>query len=241
MAFGQWKRQVKMVHANWIDSPPARTLSYFRTDPCSRSDRTDRILQCSLNPSATELEQRLKTRTKFRVVGRVGAFYVYDLEYYFDGEDPGQPGVRSVLIGKTRQELHEIHVQDRQPLGTLYATQILHIGRQPILMIKADDGGMYHQIDEDYFAVSQAGASLLDFKPVFEAADHAIPSDMVTYQPTSTYDFEASVFRVRTEKRDVNIGRKVACCEGSVEVPFRIEQGRVVPGKAEYIPPDNGR
>jgi hypothetical protein len=103
--------------------------------------------------------------------------------------------------------------------------------------VKSEDGGNAHIVIEDYIAISKDGAALLDFAPVFEAVSKVVPGDLVTYQPTSEFDFKSLRFRIRTEKRNLNIGAKVGCCEGRVEVPFRIEHGRVVEGKAEYFPP----
>jgi hypothetical protein len=238
--FGEWKRYLH-TDVDRTDSPPARSLAYFRIDPCSRSDPSDKVLlSCSAQPSANELAQRLKTRTEFKAVGRVGSLTIYDLEYYFEGIGmDDQPAMRSVLIGKSQGQLHEIHVKQTGPTGTLDQPEILRVGREAILKIKSDDGGIYHFVNEDYFLLSERGAILLDFGPVFEAAEKVVPEDMVTYQPTSKFDFAALMFHVQTERRDVNIGRKVSCCEGRVEVPFRIERSLVVPGKAKYIPSED--
>jgi hypothetical protein len=48
--------------------------------------------------------------------------------------------------------------------------------------------------------------------------------------------FRIVLFEIRAEKRDANVGPKVACCEGRVEVPFRIERGRVIAGGAKFYP-----
>jgi len=60
---------------------------------------------------------------------------------------------------------------------------------------------------------------------------------MTTYQPTSKFDFVT--FQVKTEKRGAGIGPKVACCEGRVEVPFGIEGGKVIPGRAKHFPEED--
>ena len=218
-AFGQWKRYSRLDFGGGSDSPPPHALAYFQADPCSRTGQEDRVAQCNEHPSAAELEHRRKTHTDLQVIGKIGALTVYDLYYYFPDVDPDRPGMRSILVGATRQQLHEIHVADNSPLGTLFPTEILHVGNQGILKVKADDGGNFHIV-----------------KPVFDAAKKAVPNHMVTYQPTSQFDFDAPLFRIQTEKRDVNIGPKVACCEGRVEVPFRIERGLVIAGQATYFP-----
>jgi hypothetical protein len=233
-ALAEWTRHVTMPHGAFSDSPPAHSLAYFRAHPCARSDPKDRFLQCNQHPSAAELARQLRMQAKVRRVGKVGTFTIYDLEYFFDGDELG-PGLKSVLVQTAPNQLHEIRVQGNQPQGTFFPTEILAVGQQLLVKVKWDDGGNYHIVYEDYFAILKSGALLLDFKPVFQAASEVTPSDMITYQPMSHYDFKSLVFNIATEKRDV-VGRKVACCQGRVEVPFRIDQGRVVVGEAKYFP-----
>lgn len=187
------------------------------------------------------MEQRSKTRVVVSLVGTIGALSVYDVEYVFDPGDITRPNIRSVIVGTVPRGFHEIRVQTNGPLTTFFPLEILKAGSpQPIVKVKMDDGGNYHAVIEDYFVISEQGAIRLDFKSLFEAASKAIPSDMMMFQPTWRYDFDALVFHSETEKHDVTIGRKVACCEGRVEVPFRVEDGRVVAGEAKYYP-DAGR
>lgn len=227
----QWKRY---VDEELKDSPPAHKLAYFLVDPCHESDR---VLQCDPQPSAVESERRSKTRTNLREVGKIGPFVVYDLEYFFSGEEPA-PAMRSVLVGTMPDRLHEIDVQGNGPNGELFPTEILdvHHRRQHVIKVKFDDGGNAHAVHEQYFVILEGAALLLDFTPVFDAASRIIPNGMMTYQPTSRFDFNSLVFHVQTEPVDVNIGRKGACCEGRVEVPFEIERGRVIAGVPRYFP-----
>jgi len=227
-ASAQWKRFVHMPHGEWSDAPPAHNLAYFRLDPCLRSDAKDRILQCGVERSKT-------IHTDLSFVGKIGPFTVYDLEYILNEGDAGSR-VRSVLIETGPDQLHEIHVRGNIPLGTLFPTEVLDAGQQSLLKVKFDDGGIYHIVYEDYYVISQDGALLLDFEPVLEAASKVLPPDMVTWQPTSRFDFVSSLFEIRTEKKDASVGLKAACCEGRVEVPFRIERGRVIAGEAKYFP-----
>jgi hypothetical protein len=216
------------------DSPPAHDLAYFRHHPCARSNPSDRILPCADTPS--EIEDRLTTHTTVRLVGRIDAFTVYEL-LYFSSAHKSQPYLRSVLVETSPNQLHEIHLQEADGSGmTLFPAEILKAGQQSIIRLKFDDGGMYHIFYEDYFVVSPAGAALLDFKPVFDAADRAAPHGMSTYQPMSRFDFAALIFHIQTEKDDPNVSRKMKCCEGRVEVPFTIQGGRVLAGTAKYFP-----
>jgi hypothetical protein len=194
----------------------------------------DRILQCIDTP--LEIENRLKMHTTVRLVGRIDAFTAYEL-LYFSGGDESQPFLRSVLVETAPNQLHEIHVQEADgSLMTLFPTEILRVGQQSIIRLKFDDGGIYHIFYEDYFVISRLGAILLDFKPVFEAAARAVPHGMGAYQPTSRFDLEALTFHIQTEKNDPNVSPKMGCCEGRVEVPFTIRDGRVFAGTAKYFP-----
>jgi hypothetical protein len=110
-------------------------------------------------------------------------------------------------------------------------------GQQRVIKVQSEDGGNAHNVYEYYFAILKEGAVLLDFVQVFEAASKVVPSEMVTYQPTSEFDLKSLLFRIEAEKRNVNVSAKMGCCEGRVEVLFRIELGRVVAGVAKYFPP----
>lgn len=235
-ANAEWQRYM----AGRLDSPPSHDLAYFRVHPCLRIDAKDRVrLWCGTAPTASELEALPpKTYTKLSNVGRIGSLTVYDLYYFFDGpedpDNPTKPAMRSVLVKSGLNQIHEIHVDDNRG-GTFIPTRIIRIGHSSILRIRYDDGGMYGMFREDYFVVSEAGTAPLDFAPIFQSASDAIPDDVVTYQPTSGFDFKTMVFRIWTEKRTLSAGPKISCCVGRVEVPFTIRLGRVIPGVARYF------
>ena len=164
------------------------------------------------------------------MVGKIGAFTVYDLEY-FGGDEPA-PFLRSVLVETARNRLHEIHLWEILSGGELYPSEILHAGKQPILAVRSYEGNMYYIVDEEYFIISADGVLLLDFEPVMEAAGAVIPADRSTHPGAWEYDFQSMVFQAQTEPNLTGL----VCCDGHVEVPFRIEQGRVIAGKATYFP-----
>jgi len=141
-ASAEWKRYVHMPHGEWADSPPSHDLAYFRLDPCLRSDVKDRILQCSAESAKT-------MHTDLSVVGKIGAFTIYDLEYIIN-EGDASSRVRSVLIESAPHQLHEIHVRGNMPLGTLFPSEILNTGQLSVIKVKFDDGGIYHDVYEDY-------------------------------------------------------------------------------------------
>jgi hypothetical protein len=223
-----------MAHGEWSDSSPEHDLAYFRVFPCSRSNAQDRLLQCDPNPSKAALEAQAKARTDLRILGKIGSLTVYDLLYFFQGLDR-EPDMRSVLVGTALNKLHEIHVQDNVPLGTVFPTEILVAGKQPLIKVKFDDGGIYHFVAEDYFILTEGVAMLLNFGPVFQAAGKVVPAGLVMYQPTSRFDFKSLIFHVATENANIGIGPKVGCCQGRVEVRFQIEDGHVIAGRAIYF------
>jgi hypothetical protein len=234
-------------HAQWIryvsgqlDSPPPHDLAYFRVHPCLRSEGPRRVIEgCGLPPSqASELSSR--TYTKLNVAGHIGAFTIFDLQYYFNGpEDPGNPAqsdARSVLVQTGPDQFHEIHVMENTN-GTMIPSQIVRkTAGYSILRVRCNDNGMYRLFDEQFFAISATGVVYLDFSAVYEAAKQVVPENMATYQAMCGLDFRAMTFYIWTERTDVNAGPKVACCLGKAEVPFTIRQERVVAGKARYIP-----
>jgi hypothetical protein len=117
-----------------------------------------------------ELKRQSKTRTKMRIVGKMGAFTIYDLEYFFSF-NVTSPGMRSVLVETAPNQFHEIHVRDSSGFATLYPTRILVAGWQSVIKVKFDDGGNYRFVYEDYFVIKDGEAVLLDFEPVFQAAE----------------------------------------------------------------------
>jgi hypothetical protein len=229
-ALAQWNRYLGTAKGDWVDTPPARDLRCFRVDPCARSDKKDRFLEC---PVSGKPNQYSLVTNKLRTVGKTGEFTVYDLMYFNTNDQESQ--MQSVLVGIGNGQLHEIHVRVNNN-GRLFPVEIVHAGNQPVVKASLDDGGMYHSVVEEYFLVSQRGASLLSFDPVSEAAAKALPGDLATYYPAHRLDFSTLVFWIGTEQLPLTMGPKVSCCVGHVEVPFRIEQGKVIAGEGKYFP-----
>lgn len=230
----QWKRYSETFGGGGTDAPPAHDLQYFKVHPCSRSDKKDRIADCPSHPSEEELQWRASTRTEPRIAGKIGDFTVYDLEYFLDGGAPG-PQMRSVLVETSSRQFHEVLFQESTTLGTLFPTEILKAGQQLVIKVKYDDGGNYHFINERYFVMLDGVAVLLDFGPVIRAAEEALPSGFSTYQPATEFDFKTLMYSIATVGPG-GIGSKIDCCVGRVTVPFRIEKGLVVAGKAVFDP-----
>jgi hypothetical protein len=230
----QWKRYADLV-GGVNDSPPAHGLQYFKVDPCSRSDKEDRIADCEEPPSKAEVQRRAGTRTNLRVAGKIGDFTIYDLEYFRGLDYPG-PHLRSVLVETPSHQFHEILVQERTVPGTLFPTKIVKAGQEPVIGAKCDDGGMYHSVDEHYFVMLDGVAVLLDFDTVIHAAEAILPRGVFTYQPMTIFDFTSLMYSIGTEGPGPIISAKMGCCSGRVTVPFRVEKGIVLAGKAVFDP-----
>jgi hypothetical protein len=193
-------------------------------------------------PSAAELEDRAKTHTDLRLVGRIGTITIYDLEYFLGGSpwgddfDPnqGRADMRSVLVETAPGQFHEILV-DTNVGGTIYPSFLVDVRPQKVLGTIDDAGGMYHPLYQRYFVVSENTFHLLDFAPVLEAASKAIPTNMMILGPTEKYDFGKLEWEAGTESLD-GVINKVNCCPGRVRVTFRLDGGRVIPTGASYKP-----
>jgi hypothetical protein len=230
-ASAQWKRYGTSLMGGWAtDSPPAHDLSYFRSDPCSRTDTKARVSWCCQFGSL-ERKERPEAHTNLRIVGKIGVFTIYDLEYL--GDDESAPFMRSVLVQTAPGQFHEIHLQEVMSLGTLYPSEMVSAGRQAILAVRSYDGNMFHILDENYFSILPSGPVLLDFAPVLEAAERVLPADKKIF-PRPQYDFGSLVMRVETERRDASA--QAEGCSGHIIVPFRVEQQRVISGTATYFP-----
>jgi hypothetical protein len=239
-ARAEWKRVLSVGMGEQVDSPLVHPLVYFRVHPCLRVDLKDRITECmaSRTPELTDRIQR--TRTELYEVGKIGALRVYDLEYFTGekesilGEKARGPDMRSVLVEAGPGRFHEILAESNWLYGTIYRARVVEIDHQPCIAVKSDDGGNYHFVTEYYFCVADGVPTRLDFDPVIRAALKAVPDDEEAWQPTTDCGVDTLVYSVATEKKERTVGPKVSCCVGTIEVPFWLQDGRVVPGIARY-------
>ncbi len=161
----QWKRYAETYERGGIDSPLAHDLQYFRVHPCSRSDKKDRFTYCEEPPSEAETPTAGSDPHEPPIVGKIGDFTIYDLEYFLGFDYPG-PHMRSTLVETPGHQFHEIYMQESLSGGTLFPTEILKAGQQPVIKLKYDDGGMYHIVIESYFVILDGVRGAADFGPV---------------------------------------------------------------------------
>jgi hypothetical protein len=90
------------------------------------------------------------------------------------------------------------------------------------------ESGSNRAIAENYFLWQGSGFLQLDLRPLAAAAEKAVPEGFLTYAATAVHDLKAMTFRIGIERRGLGVGRKVGCCQGILEVPFRIVDGRAV-------------
>lgn len=192
-----------------------------------------------INASQTRLHRNKPRETKsgpnYGSWERSERFLYTDVNLPGDGE---YPATKSIILGSSPGQFHEILVREIWgPGSAIFPTIISGTGEDAVIQSTFDGGGMYHELGEDCFVILKTGAALLDLGPVEKAAvGAAAPAGMIPYNPMSRYDFEAHVFTSETEPIDLKMGPQVSCCEGHVEVRFKIENGRVIPGKAEFFP-----
>lgn len=234
LALAEWPRRVNMNHGGRTDSPPARDLAYFRVDPCLRTDPADRLLQCSRNPTEGQLQHMRKTRTELRLIGKVGSFTIYDVEYYFHQSPFPEPGVKSVLVEESPGRVHEIYVQESFPMETIFPTEIRRVGKEWVIRVTSQQVALDRSIGENCFVISRQGVAYLDLEPIlFEAARKAVPAGSRLFLRAREFDWRVPKFRVLTTDRQGNAAQD--CCTGRLELPFTIRNGQVVIGKPSYF------
>lgn len=226
-----WNRDVRTIEGSFQDSPLPHHLSYFRV-PCARSDPKDQFLHCD---PATNLEFMRRLRTDLHEAGKVDGLTVYDLCYFLPNEDD-KTGTdckrRSILVKVAADAFREIRVD--QVLGPISPTKAFRVGRQSILQIEFDIGDQHHMVFQDFLLLTRGGSERLDLSPIVEAAKGVIP--IGSFLMFEDFDFKEMVYTAATENGGKNVGVTVGCCDGSVKVPFKVENGKPIPGEARYTP-----
>jgi len=242
--FAQWPRYVDGSERPH-DSPPAHPLAYFTADPRSRPDceRLCRSLDLSWPSTAREAADLARTHANLRLVGKIAAFTIYDLDYFLGGNpwfgsddvNQGRPDLRSVLVNTGPEQFREILVQ-RNLGGTIYPAVLLDAGQQKVLKTEYWSAGHPGSREEAYFAFSESGPQLLDFTPVYEAAAKVVPENMNMFRLAEEFDFGTLSWTIPTEWLDARTNPAHCCGGGRIKVTFRLDPGRVIPIGAAYEP-----
>jgi hypothetical protein len=232
-AFGQWQRQIRTMSGESTDSPAAHGMDYFRSDPCLRNDPKVTILQCAYGATAAELARNV--HTDLRLVGKAGTLTIYELDYFLWSRGE-RPGVRSILVETSPNQLHEIHLTEVSA-GWVYPAELIETAGQQLLKAKFEDGGIYFIVHEDYFSFGKGRPEPVDLEPIWQAARRLVPKPFEVYQPSSKIDFSLLQFQAGTENIARNdVGPKVGCCDGKVSVTFRLVDGHIVVTGSKYDP-----
>ncbi len=220
-AIAAWERRVSRGEGEFTDAPPPHELPYFRASSCVGFYPKDRQLaNCG-------------SRTTLSRIGVIGRFVIFDLDYHFDsgGGSADAVGAKSVLVQTAPGEFREIYHRGPlppDPNASFPASRILMSGRENVLVIRIDVGGMCRVFTEDFFAFDERGSHILDPKPISDAAAKEIPQDWFIYGPASAFHFERGLWESGTEPKNSKVGPKVGCCPGSVSVQFKVENGKFV-------------
>jgi hypothetical protein len=167
-------------------------------------------------------------------VGSIGKFVVYDLKYY-SADDPNSAGATSILVRAPSGRYREIYYRETtQPDASIASTGIVQIGGERTVRAIYNVGGRYAAFDERYFSFGAHGAKLMHIEPLVLAAKRQLPADSTIYLPESEFDFEAMTWTVWTEPTNTSASAKLACCDGSVTVRFKIVHGDFVVVSAVY-------
>src|SRR5262249_35438735 len=156
-----------------------------------------------------------------------GAFTVYELEYTRSNAFPyWSRNFRSVLIEGSAEQFHEIKVECKIEGRVVAPVELLDLEGTQVLHFRNHDGGYYTSFEDSFFLLTASGLEPLDFKTVmYEAVSKAIPKGLEAYDTTSEFDFTNSTWRINTQRRgDGNF--KLNCCEGEIEVQFKVVGGR---------------
>ncbi len=220
-----WERYVASGRDEWIDEPSAHPLKYFKASACVDGEPYDRAGKCPA------------MRSGLIIVGAIGHYVIYYLNYFDDhveGGMPGFPTAQSILVRTGPGVFHEIlfrHVE--QPWDDLAPPKIVSIGKERILQARSDGAGTYAMFDEDYFSFNESGATHMDPSGIFELAEKQVPADNVIYQPVTKFHFNTSTWEAGTEPKIVH---GASCCTGRVFVRFKIEDGDFRAIDARYVP-----
>ncbi len=181
-------------------------IRYYQQHPCLRNRTT---LRSCFPASAEDRKRWLAVRSKLLEVGRIDGYGVYEIEY----DSPVR--MRSVVVGSSLDVLYEVDSCDgTDPYLTCKPAKIvLAGGTQPLIQTEFADVANH----KSFLWLGPDGPHEVDFTAVVRAAQDAAPKTEADLR------FRAGTYR----KADGP--RKVACCVGTVEVRYSIEDGIAKP------------
>jgi hypothetical protein len=226
-----WQRHVLSAKGESFDTPQAHPLTYFTSDPFSRDDADEFCSVCTPDGKATvHFQHRFKTEV--RKVGTLHGFAIFDVFYCFDDHvDSKEIDWKSILVEVSPGQFREIY--HLQPLAAqIRPSFLLKVSSERILATSDLIPGTGNYSYEDYFWFSHAGPSRIDFQPIRSAAQSILPADFGIWKGGGLDLLALRYYTPVWRQTDAN------CCPtgGSVDVRFRIDDGRIVITKKQYDP-----
>jgi len=227
-AAAEWPRLVIYEKGTRVDRPESHPLRAFTEYPW-RTLSGDICYPCS--PENLAWARAQKARTDLRSIGTVNGFPVYDLFYYWH-EEP-RPGMKSILVQTGVDTYREIY-HDEPNEGDPLPSFLVSAGSDTLLCLK--DNVYRSDVEDDCFWFGKDGVVMLDFTPVWQAAQRTIPDGKRIW----AHDVMA---RVTIPQLAIPVWLQVPqglhppCCgPGVVYVRFRLELGRIVVTQTDYDP-----
>jgi hypothetical protein len=225
----EWSRLVLTAKGERVDRPKEHSLQYFTEYPWLRDESGD-VCPCS-QEERVAVAKRLKGTADVRLIGRINGLAIYDVLYHVSAEEVG-PGWKSILVKTSADAYTEIFHEQRNQ-GEINPSFLVKAGTDLVLGI-VDQQYRLDQV-EYYWWFDFEHAVLLDFKPVWEAAQKVVPegTSVLKSHLNAKQTFPRQVIDVTTWPADL-----WRCCAsvGVVKVRFEIKAGIIVAKDAYYDP-----
>jgi hypothetical protein len=196
-----------------------------------RDHGDDFCSDCTPQGKATvHLEHKFKTEVN--KIGMLRGFAIYDVFYRFDDHvDAKTADWKSIHVEASPGQFHEIyHLQPTA--GELNPSYLLKVGSEKIVATSTLIPGTGSYYYEDYFWFSSAGAERIDIEKITGAAQSVLPNGNGVWQGGGLDMTAQRYFMPVWKEGDAN------CCPsgGTVEIRFRLQDGRVVVTSKHYDP-----
>jgi hypothetical protein len=220
MMMAQWTRIVQDGKALVPVPEPPRTFAHFQVDPCARDD--ERFVRNSLGSAC----KGKKAKHQVQILGRTEGITVYEALYI----DPPEvsPYARSIFVKAAGGRHYEIFFQLTPPWYRFVPTKLFFADGTALL-----HRGYFDRLFFEWtFVLTATGAWELDFSPGRAKADAVLPPGKVIFESRVDYGVMTMYFSTGARSTDVSIPS--LRCDGEIAVPFRIVDGRLVPGEGQF-------
>jgi hypothetical protein len=227
-ALAQWDRWANTDVAGFADNPSPHPLAYFTSSACVAPGKYDRTRDCSASRETADL----------KLVGHVGKFDVYDLNYSPLNPDQGaaQSVLVSALVESERGVFHEIYFMQVIAVGAANSpTQLVHADGQNLLVERYEDGGQHHTYGEHFFSLSDDGTKLMHPERIKDEAQKQVPENSGISPLSSTINYGDLTWEFHVGPADP-WNHPDQGSTGSIIVHFKIESGDFAPKSAEFVP-----